>query len=436
MRPLLTRLRWAALALVPLAILLAVAAAFLFMRQGGLEPLRVPDGGATAIAAEPALVERGAYLARLGNCLTCHTTRGGTPYAGGRGFATPWGTLYSSNLTPDAATGLGDWSLDQFRHAMRHGVTEEAGFLYPAFPFANFALLTDPDLEALYAFLRTQAPVRAPQRPDTLAFPAGSRGAILAWRMLFHRPRAPFEPRPDRSAAWNRGRYLVDGVGHCDMCHGERGAFGSLPADRYMAGGRIPGEGWYAPPLGRQALARYGVDELAQFLRTGVSPHGAAYGPMAEVVYSSLRALTPEDAQAMAVYLKDIPDRPRTAYAGIVGGTRAGELAADGRRLYARHCAECHGADGRGRGLDYPPLAGNPSLAEGHPVNTVRMVLYGGVPPVTAGNPRPYSMPPFAHQLSDAEVAAVVTYVRQAWGNRGGAVSPDQIEDLRGLPLQ
>lgn len=428
------RRRLLPLLLPGLALSLLALAAVLFLRQGGIAPLRVPDGGAPATAAaDAATLEQGRYLARIGNCAACHTPRGGTPYAGGRGFPTPWGTLFSTNLTPDPGTGIGDWSVEEFRHAMRHGVGRE-GLLYPAFPFAHFALVGDADLDALFAYLHTLPAIDAPRRENALRAPAGWRPMLMGWRMLFHRPRR-FQPDPDRSDLWNRGRYLADGLAHCQMCHSGRGAFASLPADRYLAGGIIPGQGWYAPPLTRSALERFQTRELADYLRSGVSAHTAASGPMAEVVFTSLRHLTAEDALAIATYVKDVPDRPRARRPELVGERRSGALAASGRAVYAAQCASCHGDDGRGRGTDYPALAGNPALTVNDPVNAVLLVLYGGSPPTTSLNPRPYSMPPFAHTLTDAEIAAVVTHIRGAWGNRGAAVSPDQVQRMRGIRL-
>lgn len=428
--------RWGRLALLLPLIALILAASLMFRAQGGFAALSVPKHGTRPDTADAAQVEHGAYLARLGNCVTCHTTRGGTPYAGGRGFVSDYGTIHAGNLTPDPETGLGGWSLEEFRHAMRHGVSR-TGLLYPAFPFANFAHLSDGDLDALFAFLSQLPPVKSQRRDNALSFPAGWRNtSVLGWRMLFHRPRR-LEDDPAQSAQWNRGRYLVDGVGHCDMCHSGRGALQSLPVERYMAGGHVTGQGWYAPPLDRVSLSRWNADELAAFLRTGVSRHGSAYGSMAEVIYTSLQHLSEDDALAMASYIKAIePSASRRT------GTRAARSAvarqtgaANGLRLYQTHCADCHGENGRGRGNDYPPLAGNPLVSTDSAVNSVRMVLFGGAAPATAGNPRPYSMPPYTGRLSEQEIAAVVSYVRNAWGNGAPPVGVDDVRALRRIPL-
>lgn len=424
---------WSVLIALPLPLIAAAIGGVLLLRQGGLAPYRVPSAGGDIVAAGDA--SEGAYLARIGNCLTCHTVRGGVAFAGGRPFRTDYGTLYSTNLTPDSKTGLGDWSAEEFRHAMRHGVSRH-GVLYPAFPYANFAHLTDADLDALFAYLRTLAPVEATPPPNDLAWPANWRGALVGWRMLHYRP-APLPERAGASPDWLRGRYLVDGLGHCAMCHGTRGAQGSLPAEGYLAGGRIPGQGWYAPPLDARQLARYDVDQLAGYLSTGNGEHGAAYGSMAEVVYTSLRHLRPEDARAMATYLKSVPahggdekpDSGRFLYA-------AAQPAANphnGGRLYQDHCASCHGDGGEGRGRDYPPLRGAVSVTAPDPVNAVRLVLYGGVPPTTAGNPRPHSMPPFAGRLSNAEIAAIVSHIRRNWGEQDRPVSAADVAAYYGI---
>ena len=261
----------AALAVPVLAII--VIAWVLFRAQGGMAALTLPEGGSRELANAPALVAKGEYLARIGNCVTCHTRRGGEPFTGGRGFTSDYGTVYSTNLTPDPATGLGEWTREEFHHAMRHGVSRR-GLLYPVFPFAHFAHLDDGDLDALFAYLSRLPAVSAPDRANSLSFPAGWRRALVAWRMLFHRPRAHPE-NPEQSAAWRRGRYLVDGLGHCAMCHSGRGAFASLPVERYMAGATILGQGWYAPPLDRASLERWATPEPPDHPRGGVSRHGS-----------------------------------------------------------------------------------------------------------------------------------------------------------------
>lgn len=416
---------------VPALLLAASVGGYLFLAQGGMAPLRVPAGGRDAAPADAATLARGEYLARIGNCGSCHTARGGIPFAGGRAFDTPWGTIHSSNLTPDPATGLGDWSREEFRHAMRHGVSR-TGLLYPVFPFASFARLDDADLDALHAWLGTLPPVAAPTPANRLDFPASWRGALLGWRMLSHRPGS--DDRDDAlSPASRHGRYLVEGIGHCASCHGRYDALGAVAADGRLAGGDMPGQGWYAPPLDEAALARFDIGQLADYLRTGTSAHGAAYGPMAEAVYGGLRHLTPDDAVAMATYLKAVPAHPQaTARPMSRRVLDGGEL---GAGLYATHCADCHGEDGRGDGRDHPPLRDAVAVRAPSPTNALRVVLHGAVPPATPGNPRPQTMPPFAQALSDDEIAAVVNHVRATWGTPARAVHAEDVGRARGIAL-
>lgn len=422
-------LGWMLLALAPLVLLALAVGGVLLARQGGLAPFRVPVASRAAPASSAALLAEGEYLARIGNCATCHTTRGGTPYAGGRAFRTPYGTIHSTNLTPDAKTGLGEWSLAEFRHAMRHGVSRH-GVLYPVFPYAHFALLTDADLDALYAFLASLPASASPTPANRLEFPASWRPALIGWRMLHERPADPAFGA-NQPAPWRRGRYLVDGLGHCAMCHGTRGERGSLPPEGYLAGGTIPGLGWYAPPLDERQLARYSESELAAYLRDGSSPHGDAYGPMAEVVYESLRHLRADDALAMAVFLKSIPARrpaPTPSMAAVADG--------QGQALYERECADCHGSDGRGVPGRHPPLIDAVAVTAPDPANAIRMILYGGMAPTTAGHPRPYTMPPFVQTLTSAEIAAVTNYIRTRWGGRESRLGAGDVDVRHGILIE
>ncbi len=423
-------LPFALLAFAPLLLLILAVAAALFLRQGGFEPWRVPQGAGSEIEATPERLARGAYLARIGDCQSCHSVRGGIPFVGGRAFPTPWGTLYSGNLTPDPETGLGDWSAEEFRHAMRHGVSR-SGTLYPAFPYANFALLEDADLDALWVWLRSQAPVRQAQPANELTWPASWRPLQVFWRMFAYRPADP-DFGAEMPAEWRRGRYLVDGLGHCAMCHGRRGPLASLPASGYLAGGRISGSGWYAPALDSQQLARYGRDELAEWLRSGSTEHGATYGPMAEVVWASLQHLTPDDARAIAAFLQSVPPHapPPSALPAALRARGEG-----GRALYEEHCKDCHGADGRGKPDRYPALVDVAAATTPDPANLVRLILYGAVPPVTAGNRRPWSMPPFVQTLDAAQIAAIANYVRSHFGGQAPNVSPEAVRALHGIEL-
>lgn len=416
------------LALLPFALAALAIGGVLFARQGGFAPYRVPRGGERVVAHDAATLARGEYLARIGNCQACHTTRGGTPFAGGRAFSTGFGTLYSSNITPDAEHGIGNWSADEFAHVMRNGVSRR-GVLYPVFPYAHFAEVSDGDLDAIHAYLRAQPASANEPPPNRLEPPADSRTALIGWRMLYYRPDAA--PRIDPA---DRGRYLVEGLGHCAMCHGARGERGSLPPEGHLAGGVIPGLGWYAPPLDRVQLERYTDGQLAGYLRNGTSEHGSAYGPMAEVVYASLRALTPDDALAIARYLKQVAPsalRPPATVATEAGAPAGGK----GADVYERACADCHGKDGEGKPGEYPPLRNAVAATAPDPVDAVRMVLYGGMPVTSAADPRPHSMPPFVQQLDSADVAAVVNHVRTRFGGRDSRLDAEDVDAMHGLAV-
>jgi len=284
----------------------------------------------------------------------------------------------------------------------------------------------------LFAWLR-QLPANAREpTPNRLEFPASWRPAQVLWRMLYYRPRNP-HPDTDRSAQWQRGRYLVDGLGHCAMCHGTRGWMESLPSAGYLAGGRIPGIDWYAPPLDRDRLEKFSTSQLADYLRSGTSTQGMAYGPMAEVIYDSLRYLTPDDALAMAVFLKSVP--PHAPIRANVPAQATREIAGDGAALYKQYCADCHAGDGRGKDPDYPPVAGSVAVAAPDPVNLVRLILYGAMPPTTAQNPRPHSMPPFVQQLDSADIATLTNYVRVRWSDQPSELSASEIDALHGIMI-
>jgi mono/diheme cytochrome c family protein len=389
--------------------------------------LGVHDTAATEAAVPPAPVsaqqiERGAYLARAGNCAGCHTRRGGAPYAGGRAIDTPFGTVHAGNLTPDVQTGLGAWSAADFWRAMHHGRSRDGRLLLPVFPYTSTTRVTREDSDALFAYLRSLPAVAQPATPHALRWPVGSPWALAVWRALYFRA-GVFEPQPAQSAAWNRGAYLVQGLGHCNACHAARNLLGANAGVEDLSGGQIPMQGWYAPSLrdpAQAGVAGWETAQVVQLLQTGVSPRGSALGPMAEVVLHSTQYLRPDDLAAMATYLQSLP---QAAAATDTGAPAPGRVLALGEQLYGTHCADCHGAQGQGVAGAYPPLAGNRAVRMVPAANLVQVVLRGGYAPATVGNPRPFGMPPFQMLLSDEEVAAVVSYIRQAWGNQASGVS-------------
>ena len=401
--------------------------------SSSVSPSALAAGAAGDTAA---LVARGAYLVRAGSCAGCHTERGGAPFAGGRAIETPFGSVYASNLTPDVATGIGGWSADDFWRAMHNGRSRDGRLLYPAFPYPNYTRLARADADAMHAYLRSLVPVARANTPHALRFPFGLQASLAVWRALFFRP-ARFEPEPARPAAWNRGAYLVEALGHCNACHARRNALGATAGPLDLAGGLIPIQNWYAPSLNDDAeagVAAWPAADVAALLRSGVSPRGVAQGPMAEVVAGSTQHLDDADLAAMVAYLQALPAtvKPETPTAAPASTLAQAADVAGGLRLYGLHCAGCHGEDGRGVAGAYPALAGSRAVTMNHPVNLVHIVLRGGYAPVTAGNPRPFGMPPFATVLSDADVSAVLSYVRSAWGHRASEVTPLDVTRARG----
>lgn len=385
-------------------------------------------------ASRPEQQARGAYLARAGNCTGCHTAQGGQPYAGGRNLPTPFGTFFTPNITPDPETGIGRWSAQDFWRALHDGKSRDDRPLYPTFPYTEYTKVTRDDSDAIFAYLQTLPPVSQRNLPDRISFPYGFRPLLYVWRALYFKP-GVYQPQAARSEAWNRGAYLVQGLGHCNACHATRNALGAARGAA-LGGGQIEGLNWYAPSLTsrREAgSADWPVDDIVRLLATGVSPRAFTSGPMAEVVRQSLQHLTGEDLRAMAVYLNSLPEGgPPAAATGPVLTEQMQRQLGQGARIYEKHCEDCHGKSGQGAPGAYPPLAGNRGVVLPSPLNAIRSVLNGGYPPSTAGNPRPYGMPPFAQTLNGEEIALVLSYVRNAWGNQGSLVTAAQVDRSRG----
>ncbi|NLD69285.1 MAG: c-type cytochrome [Limnobacter sp.] len=413
------RRRWLPALAIVVAAIAALAALVAFLNLRGESP--VGQVAATAPSAET--IRRGAYLALAGNCAGCHTAPDGTGYAGGRGIETPFGVIFASNLTPDPDTGIGDWSADEFWRAMHNGRSKDGRLLYPAFPYPNYTQVTREDSDAIYAFLQSLPPVVRPNRAHALRFPYGLQASLAVWRALFFKP-AAFEPDPARPAEWNRGAYLVRSLGHCGACHSPRNFLGAVAPASEFTGGPLSGAGWYAPSLKaaeEAGVAHWEIADIVSLLQTGQSQRASAIGPMAEVVFRSTQHLDEADLQAMAVFLKSLSPQP---VAVDEAPEPSAALLDRGREVYEAQCANCHGDEGEGAAGAYAPLAGNRAVTMASSANVVRMVLDGGFTPSTTGNPRPYGMPPFAHSLDNADIAAVVSYIRNAWGNRASQVSP------------
>ena len=373
-------------------------------------------------SADAALATRGAYLLRAGNCEGCHTERGGQPFAGGRAIETPFGAVVSPNLTRDLLTGLGTWRSDDFWRALHHGRSKSGRLLYPAFPYPNYTRVSRADADAMFAALQSLAPVSRENQPHALAFPFDTQAALAVWRALFFRA-ATHVDDPARPAAWNRGAYLVEGLGHCNACHSARNAFGATAGPLDLQGGLIPVQNWYAPSLAsphEAGVAGWPLAEVVRLLKTGVAAQGFVMGPMSEVVGNGTQYLSDEDLVAVATYLKSLPPPPEPAATVSADRTALNE---HGAALYKDHCIACHGERGEGVQGAYPALAGSRAVTMRSTANLVHVVLEGGFPPSTAGNPRPFGMPPFAIVLSDADVADLLSHVRGSWGNRAPPVS-------------
>ena len=390
--------------------------------------------------ADATAVARGAYLARLGNCALCHTARGGVTYAGGRDIDTPFGAVFSSNITPDPQHGIGTWSSDDFWRALHWGESRDGHWLTPAFPYTSFTHITRGDADALYVYLMSLPPSSRANTPHSLSWPYNTQAALGVWRTLFFTPgntdASMATPQSASAPELLRGAYLVQGLGHCSACHTERNALGAIDEDHALAGGMIPAQNWYAPSLrdtGQASVASWSEAEIVTLLQTGSSPRGNALGPMAEVVLHSTQYLSNADARAMVHYLKSLPAGASHEAAPLVQTATVGTMVSLGASLYDRHCAECHGKQGQGIAKAYPALAGNHTVTAQHIHNLVQMVWRGGFAPATAANPRPFGMPPFQQVLNDKELAAVLTYVRTSWGNQAGPVSEFDINQLHRL---
>ncbi len=387
--------------------------------------------------SDSGLVARGAYLAQAGNCMTCHTTRGGQQYAGGLGVATPFGVVFTSNLTPDKNTGIGSWSSADFWRAMHNGRSKDGRLLYPAFPYTSYTQVTREDSDAIFAYLHSLPAVSQPNLPHDLRFPFQTQAALAVWRALYFSP-GVFQPEVNRSAEWNRGAYLVQGLGHCSACHSPRDALGGIGKGLDLAGGLIPMQNWYAPSLTsphEAGVADWDKAQIVSLLKNGVSSTASVSGPMAEVVLRSTQHLSQEDLGAMAQYLKELPPQGGTHEASLAATVPASSTSA-AAKLYEQHCAQCHGDKGQGVANAYPALAGNRAVTMSSTENLVQMVLAGGYPPATAGNPRPFGMPPFVLVLDDSEVAAVITHIRNSWGNQASATTPLQVQRVRGNQMR
>jgi cytochrome c553 len=389
----------------------------------------------------PALA-RGKELAALGDCEGCHTDRGAAPFAGGRSIVTSFGTFFSPNITADRTTGIGQWSSDDFWHALHDGYARGGRLLYPAFPYPNYTNITRADSDAIFGYLRSLPAVAKANRAHQLHFPYDQRTLLTVWRALYFRP-GVYQADAARDAVWNRGAYLVQGLGHCNACHEPRNALGAPRAGGNPSGAIVLD--WYAPSLSNPneaGVQDWSESDVVTLLKDGritgqpeAQRSATTVGPMAEVVYESLQYVAEGDLHAMAVYLRSLPRAESFPSSDPVHRLISDSAYADGRTLYLEECAGCHGEKGEGRAPVGPPLAGSRAVTLRSATNAIRTVLFGGFPPGTSENMRPFGMPPYYPSLSDERIANVLTYVRASWGNAAAPVLASEVSDNRGSPL-
>jgi mono/diheme cytochrome c family protein len=385
----------------------------------------------TSTSEQTETIARGKYLAHIGGCVACHTSKGGEPLAGGRRIDTPFGAVFSSNLTSSSSHGLGAWTVTDFQNALHWGRSRDGRLLLPVFPYNHTSVYSPQDVQTIFSWLQTVKPVEQAQTPHRLTWPLGTQPVIAVWRSLFFSP-TPFTENANESAEWNRGAYLVQSAGHCAACHGQRNSLGSFPAVDDLSGGFLSPQMWVAPSLAdakQTTIATSKAEDIAQLLRVGHSHSAQASGPMAEFVQQTGQYLSASDAHAIAVYLKSRvkPSEPSSSTPGIALAASSDSATA----LYKTHCASCHGDRGEGKASVYPALANNPAVVLTQPHNLIQMALYGGYGPSTAEHPRPYGMPPFLFTLNNQQIADVLNHVRSQWGNQAPAVSPMQVDRVR-----
>jgi mono/diheme cytochrome c family protein len=419
--------------------------------QGGVPsaPAVATTGASQAVSSDPT-VERGRYLARAGDCVSCHTGPSKVPFAGGLPMATPFGTIVSSNITPDKNAGIGDYTEADFARALREGVRRDGKHLYPAMPYPSFAKLNDEDMHALFVYFQQGVAASADRPPATdLPWPFSMRWLMMGWNLLYL-DKGAYQPDSARSAEWNRGAYLVQGLGHCGDCHTPRSLAGGVKAanerqgDSYLAGTLI--DGWLAQPLRhteRGGAAQWSTDDMVAYLQTGRTAHTAAFGPMSQVVQNSTQYMRREDLASIATYLQSIgtpPSTPAPLQATVVAAAqthpstqklRAGTVEGAGGMVYLNNCNACHRSSGGGADGVFPSLAGNSVVNAKDPTSLIRIVLAGSAMPSTEARPSALAMPGFGWRLNDDNVAALLSFVRSSWGNRGEAVTSAQVAKVR-----
>ncbi len=376
-------------------------------------------------------VEQGRYLAIAGNCISCHTRSGGEAFAGGVPFETPFGVIYSSNITPDTDTGIGSWSAADIQSAMKEGIGKEGKHLFPAFPYQSFAKITDADAQAIAAYLKTRKAVK--YQPPANGWMFRMRWPMGPWNSMNFED-GTYTKDPKQSGEWNRGAYLVQGLGHCSACHSPRNWMLAEESDHTLMGGSLqsevlPGQSgrWAAPNLtsAKSGLAAWSVNDLAKYLQTGFSARAGSFGPMNEVIFNSLSKLTKADVQAMAVYLKSLPAGEASSVSLTPEQSRPGEA------TYKARCEKCHGGSGRGGIFSAPPVAGSAIVQAEDPASLINVILYG--PELHKDIPTGSWETTAAYRdvLSDGQIATLANYLRGSFGNRGSLVDESEVTKLR-----
>jgi alcohol dehydrogenase (quinone), cytochrome c subunit len=432
----------------------AAWAAFAFAQEPASAPQTdtqvTHPNAASASDADKAMIEKGRYLAAAADCVACHTAQGGKPFAGGLGIESPIGKIYSTNITPDKKTGIGDYTFEDFDNAVRHGVAKNGSSLYPAMPYVSYAKVTPADTKALYAyFMHGVQPVEQANKAEDIVWPLSMRWPLRFWRMAF----APDVVSDDALASGDqvaRGRYLVEGLAHCSACHTPRGVGlqeKSLTDDgsTFLSGGVI--DGYLAKNLrgdAKDGLAGWSQADIVAFLKSGRTAHSAAFGGMAAVVENSTQHMSDADLTAIAAYLKTLSPADKSsqalvANADAANALRAGTDRSNGAMTFVDNCAACHRTSGSGYNETFPTLALSSVVNSDDPSSLIHIVLSGGEMPWTKAGPTHYAMPAFAERLTDRDVADVLTFVRSSWGNHAPAVTADQVAKLRkesGAPAQ
>ncbi len=419
-----------------------------------LPPMRVPVVQPASASATDPLVAKGRYLAQAGDCVSCHTAPGGKPFTGGLALATPFGTIISTNITPDQNAGIGGYTQEEFNRAVREGVAKDGHRLYPAMPYTSFAAVTDGDMQALYAyFMKGVASVDHRPAATDLPWPYSMRWLMFGWNWLYA-DQKPYQPVAAQSAEWNRGAYLVRGLGHCGECHTPRGRLGGPLATNegkptFLSGSQV--DGWVAQALRHSDVstaAQWPQKDWVDYLKTGRTAHTAAFGPMVQVVENSTQHMTEQDLAAMSTYISSLGAPANAAPAQTSPMAAAAEKAASspvaaalrdgkpgdapaGAMVYLNNCNACHTSSGAGANKTFPTLAGNPVVLASDPTSLIRIVLSGSQMASTAGAPSAIAMPALGWRLTDDDVAKVLSFVRSSWGNQAAAVTPAQVAAVR-----